>query len=248
MGKIQLWSLSNCAILFAMKSSNLMILLGFCFTLFSCADSIPTNTNKPYADAGPDLTATVGSSVVLDGSGSYDLKRGELNYSWKFGQVPPVTSSALDNNSFNALNAKGSIVEFTPDVAGDYNVVLAANNSKGTDTDNAVVTVSSATSNTGPVASAGSDQTTTVGTTVILDGTASSDSDGDSLSYSWAFATIPPVTGSGLTDSSFVAKTSDESIVEFTPDAIGNFVMELTVSDGASSDTDALIVGVSAAQ
>jgi hypothetical protein len=228
-----------------MKSSNLLILLGFFFTLFSCADTIPTSTNKPYAAAGSDQTVAAGSSVVLDGSGSYDLKRGELNYSWKFGQIPPTANSTLDNTSLKALNAKNSIVQFTPDVAGTYNVILTVNNGKDSDTDNAIITVSSSGSkNAAPIASAGANQTATVGTTVILDGTGSSDPDGDRLTYSWAFATSPPVTGSSLTNSSFVAKTSDKSIVEFTPDTTGNFVVELTVSDGARSDTDSLVVRV----
>ena len=43
-----------------------------------------------------------------------------------------------------------------------------------------------------PVAAAGSDQTiTTANTSVELDGSASSDADGDSLTYRWSFTSMP---------------------------------------------------------
>ena len=83
-----------------------------------------------------------------------------------------------------------------------------------------------------PTADAGPDQTLRVGTTVQLDGSASSDPDGDSLTFSWKFISRPTGSLAELADADTEAPT-------FTPDVKGNYVVELTVDDergGTSSD------------
>jgi hypothetical protein len=81
--------------------------------------------------------------------------------------------------------------------------------------------------NTAPVADAGPDQTTNVlvGDVVILDGSGSSDADGDTLSYLWSFVSVPPGSAAVLTDS-----TSD--MPSFTADVAGTYVAQLVVNDG----------------
>lgn len=76
-----------------------------------------------------------------------------------------------------------------------------------------------------PVANAGLNQTVTSGSTVTLNGIASSDSDGDSLSYSWTQAAGPAVTLSNSNSStpSFVAPTVTSSTI---------LTFKLVVSDG----------------
>jgi len=81
--------------------------------------------------------------------------------------------------------------------------------------------------NTAPVADAGADQTLTATgatTSVTLDGSGSSDADGDALTYSWSNG----ATGATPT----VALTK------------GTHVLSLTVSDGEESDTDEVTITV----
>ena len=77
-----------------------------------------------------------------------------------------------------------------------------------------------AAANVPPVADAGSDQTVLVTDAVMLDGSGSSDADGDELTFSWSFTSLPA--GS-------VAELSDTSAVKpwFVVDLPGDYEVEL---------------------
>ena len=89
--------------------------------------------------------------------------------------------------------------------------------------------------NVQPVADAGTDQNAQTGTTVTLDGSASSDPDNDIITYAWTLFSVPP--GSTLVQTDL----SDENAAmpQFTPDVDGEYVVELIVNDGElDSDPD----------
>ena len=76
-----------------------------------------------------------------------------------------------------------------------------------------------------PAANAGDDQAAMVGDTVQLNGGGSTDPDGDILSFSWQIAAAP--------GGSMVAlSNSNSSGTSFIADMAGDYVLELTVSDG----------------
>jgi len=91
-------------------------------------------------------------------------------------------------------------------------------------------------SNEPPVADAGDDVTVDEGTVVVLDGSGSTDPDGDALTYRWEAVSTsgPPITLSSAT----AVQPS------FTAFDDGVYTFELTVSDGSFSATDQVTVTV----
>lgn len=90
-----------------------------------------------------------------------------------------------------------------------------------------------------PTANAGSDQSVSVGTIVELDASNSSDADGDALSYSWDFISVPANSAAALSAYTVV----DPS---FTPDYSGSYVLQVSVSDGATSSSDEITITATA--
>lgn len=91
-----------------------------------------------------------------------------------------------------------------------------------------------------PTADAGPDQRVVFGTvTVNLDGSRSSDPDGDTLQYAWSFVQRPAGSSAALSDANTPAS-------RFTPDLAGMYRVELAVSDGQYSAVDIVDVDVAA--
>src|SRR6185436_11068988 len=77
-----------------------------------------------------------------------------------------------------------------------------------------------------PVANAGPDQSLiAVGTTVRLNGSDSTDADGDPLSFRWALTTRPAGSQATLVNSTLVNPN-------FVADVVGTYVAQLIVNDG----------------
>ena len=89
-----------------------------------------------------------------------------------------------------------------------------------------------------PVASAGSDQSVNTGDTVFLNGSGSSDADGDTLTYSWGMSKPP-------TSSASIADWFNNISPTFVPDVAGVYEIILMVSDGVSTHSDNIVITVS---
>lgn len=187
-----------------------------------------TANSAPIANAGPDQNVVTNSLVVLDGSASSDADNDGLIYSWEITTKPEGSTATLDDDS-------SPNPSFTADFDGEYLIDLTVNDGiVSSDADTVVVTA--ATMNSAPVADAGPDQTVDTGTTVTLDGSASSDSDGDALTYAWSFTSTPEGSAASLVDDTAVTST-------FTPDLTGTYVVGLVVNDGdLSSERDSVSI------
>ena len=143
--------------------------------------TVTTLNSLPVSDAGEDQTAYVGDTVYLDGSNSTDVDDDPLDYQWSIISTP-VDSTATLSDPF-AVNPY-----FDIDLSGTYVVQLMVND--GT-VDGAPDTMTVTTLNSLPVSDAGEDQTAHIGDTVYLDGSNSTDVDGDLLSCQWSIISTP---------------------------------------------------------
>lgn len=91
------------------------------------------------------------------------------------------------------------------------------------------------------LANAGPDQPVQVGQLVTLDGAASKDGQGKPITYQWVIIRKPAKSSATLALASTVRPT-------FTPDEIGEYEVMLTVSNGATSTTDNVLVTAATAQ
>ena len=190
--------------------------------------SFITNT-PPVAEAGANQSVHVGDPVYLDGSGSYDEETAseDLLYVWQFEQIPPGSLAALvgDDTIYPS---------FTTDVLGDYLLNLTVTDEDGLSGAPDEVLVS--TLNAPPNADAGEDQGVLVGTIVNLNGSGSSDPDGDLLGYAWTIQQMPMDSTTFLVDTHTVSPW-------FQPDLAGAYDIELIVNDGyIDSDPDRVTV------
>ena len=186
---------------------------------------ITVNNRPPVADAGPDQTAAVGQTVLLDGNGSHDPDGDALSYRWRIDAKPRGSHPVL-------INPTTAHASFVIDKPGSYVVRLIVNDGQTPSTDSVAINVP----NTAPVANAGPDQSAAVGTRVRLDGSASTDVDGDTIKYSWTFVSIPSGSGARLANRRSITPS-------FVVDLPGQYVVSLTVNDGTvDSAPDTVIV------
>ena len=93
-----------------------------------------------------------------------------------------------------------------------------------------------------PIARAGADRCVVYGPSYELDGTSSSDPDGDTLVFDWDVVFTP--VGSGLDDGDLSPDDDDDDPM-FTPNRLGTYRFELEVTDpDGASDTDLVDIGV----
>ena len=94
-------------------------------------------------------------------------------------------------------------------------------------------------SNTAPVANAGTDQTVDMGDTVMLNGSGSSDDDGDALTFAWNIFSAPVGSTAMLSNPTNVMPT-------FVADVAGDYVIELIVNDGTENSVPDEVVVITA--
>ena len=207
--------------------------------------TVVANT-PPVANAGADRSVQVSTLVTLDGSGSSDLDvdlTGQtLTYAWTqvdadgttfSGSAETLTGAATDTATFTAPATAGTL----------YFQLTVTDAAGGSHTSR--VSINVVTSNSTPVANAGTDQTAFLTDTVTLDGTGSSDANtGQTLTYAW---TQVDADGTAFTGTPETLTDADTVEATFIPSGVGTYYFQLTVTDNFSppaSHTDTVTITV----
>lgn len=172
----------------------------------------------PVANAGADQSVALNAVVTLDGTASTDADGDALTLNWVFIERPASSAATLSS-------AIVSNPTFTADIAGNYVVQLIVNDGKVDSAADFVTITATLPSNRPPTANAGSDRSVALSSIVALDGTGSSDADGDQLTYRWTIAQQPA--GSAVSLSSAAAAEPT-----FSATHRGQYVFSLVVNDG----------------
>jgi hypothetical protein len=196
--------------------------------------------SKPVANAGVDQFVVFGptSTVTLDGTYSKDDDNNQLTYEWTFLEKPPNSAAVLSPATLTGTSTSARPT-FKADVAGKYQVQLTVNDGIEKSAPRAVIVMAGA-ANVQPTANAGDDKNVSVNSLVTLDGTNSSDTNFDTLTYLWSWMASPS-TAPALSSASSPKPT-------FTPTTAGTYVLSLVVNDGKLPSTpDPITITVSAA-
>lgn len=186
------------------------------------ANALPSITGVSLSPSSP--TGNDDVTVSATGWSDADLDSASYTYAWMVdGTTQSETSDTLDSSALT----KGSTVVATVTPYDSYGSGTALSTS-------AVV------ANTVPVALATNLSTSPESCDVIqLDGTGSTDDDGDPLTYSWRLTTKPATSKASAADN-YDDTTSD--MPTFQLDAAGTWVFRLVVDDGDDIDGDVVTV------
>jgi len=183
----------------------------------SDAVNVSVTNRAPVADAGADRALAKRSLVTLDGRGSSDPDGDRLSFSWVQLSGPPVDLASSDT----------AAPMFTAARTGAYSFRLHVDDGDGGTSDDVVAVTAWGLP---PVADlVALPLRAMVGTTVMLDGSRSSDPDGSIVDFAFAFGDGSAANGS--------AGTRDHAYV-----APGTFTVWLTVTDDDGNVSTAFVV------
>ncbi len=192
---------------------------------------LATGQGLASASAGADVPVTAGEPVLIDAFGSTHSAGVPLLAAWSVVSRPPGSLADLESGGSIDPPQPGRH-QLTPDVDGLY--VLRADLSEGGSAaaDTVIVAVNA---NVRPIAEAGADRVIATGAQALLDATGSTDANGDNLAVRWDLIHAPA-------GSAAVILHADQPKATLTTDMAGDYLVQLSVSDGASTSRDTVLL------
>lgn len=193
----------------------------------TATDSPPTTSVVTHvvfsgkSSTQPTEQVDVGSVITLDASGSTASGGTTPTISWVLAKEPAGSTATLPST--------GSVVHFTPDVIGEYDVHVLASDPTGAFEEVDYVFQADPPPSALVVATVGSDNTSetiqaNTNYLVLLDGTGSSVAPGDGSTSVWTLVSKP--SGSAARLSALSGLTTN-----FVPDVAGNYVVTFVLTD-----------------
>ncbi|NNL62275.1 MAG: hypothetical protein HKO69_00560 [Woeseiaceae bacterium] len=199
----------------------------------SASNNNNTPSNRaPTVSAGADQAVKEFTDVTLAGTAS-DADNDALTYSWE--QTAGSTVAITGATSLTAGFAAPDVLAANSPEVFTFRLTVSDGSTQRSDSVDVSVT-----DNNPPVADAGADQNVVELSAVDLDGSGSSDADGDALTFSWVQTDGPDVvlTDADSAQASFTAP-------EVAAGATDQLTFELTVNDGVDVASDVVVVSVS---
>lgn len=189
------------------------------------AKGLADSTAKTAPAAMPDVISVVRASVSGPGMTAVQMDFPAATHQGSISNIPVGVNRTF---TLQGLNSTGQFL-YSGSISG-ITIVSGVTTNVGTLVMQRIV-------NHDPTAQAGPDQNVNTGTIVALDGSGSSDADGDELSYAWSIVQKP----AGSTAELSAATTATPA---FTADKEGSYVVELIITDstGGVSSADAISV------
>ncbi|VCU68458.1 PKD domain protein [Pigmentiphaga humi] len=188
------------------------------------ANTPPTMVSPlpPYTNATYEIERGAKANFMSDKAG-YDIDGDSLKYQWKWISYPsgfdPETGSTFTTSYFSSV--------FTPNVDGEYVIEVQASDGQALGASVRQTYTVRLGANRAPAASAGlaaRNTTVAAGSIVTLDGSGSSDPDGNRLDYAWTLLDRPDGSTAVLNGATTVRPT-------LTADKPGYYTAALTVKD-----------------
>jgi hypothetical protein len=205
-------------------------------------DTVTVNVGNvnipPTAAAGTDQTVNEGSLVTLSGNGS-DPDGDTLTFTWTQTAGPIVALSGADSTAPSFIAPAVSYAQGAIQLSFRLTVNDGLVNSGPSE-----VTIHVVNTNAPPLASAGTDQSVNELEHVTLNGSLSSDPNGDAMTYAWEQIAGEPhvvLAGTNTAEPSFTAPELD---LGGTPEGT-TLTFRLTTSDGELSSTSTVNVRIS---
>jgi len=190
---------------------------------------LTTGNLRPAAlitQSGGPGTLTPGIEVGFDAAASFDGNNDALTYSWSIISKPEGSEISLTGNTSPSVSA-------TPDKSGLYVIQLVVSDGELI---SRPATLAFNAQNTAPTANAGASQSVFKSELVSLDGSGSSDPDGDDITYAWSITERPAGSLAELSG-------SDTATPSFVADVKGDYTVSLVVNDGVQdSEADTIVV------
>jgi len=186
-------------------------------------EAVTSQTAPAASIAGP-TTVPRNTAAEFDGSGSFDANHDLLSFAWTIESAPAGSAAILNTLS-------GWKAGLVPDREGQYRIALVV--SDGVYAAHTVLVFEAV--NVAPVALAsGSVSVAAKGDLISLDGSGSSDQNGDSVSYSWSVKSRPA-------GSTALVSNANAAQASFVPDRAGKYEVALIASDGRLASAAAIV-------